>query len=159
MATLPKATRESNMKVQREFQDAVKEDREPDFTIIGDDDATVAAIKNVWKTQVVPLKTWWHDHFVLDVPAIHAALKCPCMVANGKADFQVGPETDAKQIMKNLLAGECSDATLKLYDDLDHLFKPCNGRKSELKMYYEDRRVDAGYIKDVVAWLEARRQR
>ncbi|MCB9895394.1 MAG: alpha/beta fold hydrolase [Planctomycetes bacterium] len=157
MEKLPKAMRENNMKVQREFQDAVKEDREPNFEIIGKDKATVDAIKAVYKKQVEPLKAWWHDHFVLDVPAIHAEVKCPCFVANGQADFQVSPEKDAKQIVTNLMAGKCGDVTLKLYDDLDHLFKPCNGRKSELKLYYEDRRLDAGYLKDVVAWLEAHR--
>ena len=157
MEKLPKAVRESNMKVQREFQDAVKEDRAPNFEIIGKDKATVDALKAVYKKQVEPLKAWWHDHFALDVPAIHAAVKCPCFVANGSSDFQVSPDNDARQIVKNLMAGKCSDVQFRLYEDLDHLFKPCNGRKSEMKIYFEDRRVDGGYLKDVVAWLEAHR--
>ncbi|MCA8912363.1 MAG: alpha/beta fold hydrolase [Planctomycetes bacterium] len=151
MAKLPELVRKMNMKAQREFQDAVKEGREPDYNILGKEAA--ANLKQAWKTKVLPLKAWWHDHFNLDVPAIHAAVKCPVFVANGKSDFQVSPDKDAKQIVKDLMEGECEDVTLKLYDDLDHLFKPCNGRESEMKMYFEDRRVSADYIKDVTEWL------
>ena len=155
IAGLTKAQQEQTMIVQREFQNAVKEDREPNFKILGDNALVVANLKTTWKNNVLPIKAWWHDHFVLDVPAVHAAMKCPCLITNGKSDFQVMADADAKQIVTNLMKSESSDVTLKLYDDLDHLFKPCGGRKSELKMYFEDRRVDPQYIKDVVAWLEA----
>ena len=154
MAGQPKAMRDANLKAQKEFQDAVKEGREPDFNILGA--AAAANLKAIWESNVLPIKEWWHDHFNLDVPGIHGALTCPCLITQGATDFQVKPEADAKQIMKNLLAGKCTDATLKIYDDLDHLFKPCDGRKSELKMYYEDRRVEPKFISDVVRWLEDR---
>jgi pimeloyl-ACP methyl ester carboxylesterase len=150
----PKATREANLKVQKEFQDAVKEDREPDYAIIGK--AFEAQIKKVWQTQMLPAKAWMHEHFVLDVPKIHAAVECPALVTQGEADFQVKPEADGRQLAKNLMDGKCRDVTFKLYADLDHLFKPCGGKPSNLKMYYEDRRVDPTFIKDVVEWLKAR---
>ncbi|MCG3182340.1 MAG: Esterase EstD [Planctomycetes bacterium] len=155
MAKLPKATRDANLKAQREFQDAVKEGREPDFNILGA--AAAPALKNAWKLQVEPIKAWWHDHFNLDVPALQAKVKCPVFVAQGAADFQVSPERDAKQIVKDLMAGECADVKLKIYADLDHLFKPCNGKPSEMKMYFEDRRVDPAFIRDIVQWLEDHR--
>ena len=154
-ATMPDGVRKANLKIQTEIQTAVKEDREPDYEIAGKAPNLVAAVKRIWE-QVQPIRAWWHDHFNLDVPAIHSGLTCPCLVTQGAADFQVKTESDAKQIMRNLLDGKCSDATIKVYDDLDHLFKPCNGRKSETKMYYEDRRVDPAFIKDVVEWLKAR---
>ena len=154
IAGQPKARQEATLKAQKEFQDAVKEDREPDFNILGANAAK--SLEAAWKAQVVPIKAWWHDHFNLDVPAIHGALTCPCLITQGAADFHVKTGADAKQIMKNLLAGKCTDATIKIYDDLDHLFKPCGGRKSETKMYYEDRRVDAAFIKDLVNWLKQR---
>ncbi|MCF6228831.1 MAG: alpha/beta hydrolase, partial [Planctomycetes bacterium] len=151
MKTLPEEAQTANMKVQHEFQNAAKEGREPDYNILGKEAAP--ALKQAWKTGVLPIKKWWHDHFNLDVPAIHAKVECPVFVAQGKADFQVSPKNDAKQIVKNLMAGECNDITLKIYGDLDHLFKPCNGKKSEMKMYFEDRRVNSEFIADVVAWL------
>ncbi|MDC1143004.1 alpha/beta fold hydrolase [Planctomycetota bacterium] len=154
MKSQPKAAQEANIKVQMEFQNAVKEGREPDFNILGA--AAASNIKQAWKTSVLPIKQWWHDHFNLDVPAIHAKVACPVFVAQGEADFQVSPKDDAKLIVKDLMAGECSDVTLKIYADLDHLFKPCGGKKSEMKMYFTDRRVNAEFIEDVVRWLTKR---
>ncbi|MCA8919818.1 MAG: alpha/beta fold hydrolase [Planctomycetes bacterium] len=153
MASQPRAQRENNLKAQREFQDAVKENREPDFNLLGK--AAAPVLKQTWKASVLPIRKWWHEHFNLDVPAIHSKLTCPVFVTNGKSDFQVSPERDAKQIVKDLMEGKCDDVTMKIYDDLDHLFKPCNGRKSELKIYFEDRRVSPEFIKDVVEWLTA----
>ncbi len=153
-AAQPKATRDANLKVQKEFQDAAKEGRDPDFNMLGA--AAAPQLKKVWNQQMKPALNWFRDHFNLDVPAIHAKVKCPAFVAQGEADFQVKAEADGRQLAKNLLAGECTDVTFKLYADLDHLFKPCNGRKSTLAMYKEDRRVDAAFIKDLVAWLAAR---
>jgi len=155
IASQPKIAREQTMKAQREFQDAVKEGREPDFNILGK--SAAATLKASWDSSVKPIKQWWQDHFNKDVPAIHKAVKCPVLITQGQADFQVSAEKDARQIMKNVLEGECGDLTYKTYADLDHLFKPCGGRKSEIKMYYEDRRLDARFIKDVVTWLEDRK--
>ena len=154
LANQPKGQRELTLKVQREFQDAVKEDRDPNFEIAGK--AAAVTLKASWKTGVLPIKAWWHDHFNLDVPAIHKKVSCPVLITQGEADFQVSPEKDARQIMKEVLEGACTDMSYKSYADLDHLFKPCGGKKSEIKMYYEDRRVDPTFIKDVVAWLKAR---
>jgi uncharacterized protein len=154
VASQHKVQREATMKVQREFQDAVKEGRDPNWEIAGQ--AAAATLKASWKSSVLPIKAWWHDHFNLDVPAIHKKVACPVLITQGKADFQVSVEKDARQIMKNVMEGECSAITYRAYDDLDHLFKPCGGKASNIKMYYEDRRVDATFIKDVVAWLKAR---
>lgn len=155
MKDQPAAVREQNLKAQREYQDAVKEDREPDFNILGD--AAAANLKAVWEQRVKPIKAWWHDHFNLDVPEIHGAVSCPCFVAQGARDFQVKPTADARRIVKNLLEGECVDIKFKVYDDLDHLFKPCNGRESSAELYREDRRVSGEFKDDVVNWLKSRK--
>jgi pimeloyl-ACP methyl ester carboxylesterase len=153
MASQPESMRTRNLKAQREFQDAAKEAREPDFNILGK--AAAPNLEAVWQRQVVPIRAWWHDHFNLDVPAIHQAVSCPCFVAQGKRDFQVKPEADAARIAKSLIDGNCTDVKFKVYDDLDHLFKPCDGRESNREMYFEDRRVCAVFIDDVVEWLKA----
>jgi pimeloyl-ACP methyl ester carboxylesterase len=152
-AASPKAVRETNMKIQKEVMDAVKEGREPDFSIAGE--AAAAAVKRVWG-QLAPIKLWWREHFAIDVEGLHAKLKCPVMVAQGAADFQVKADKDGRQIVKNLAGGVCQDITFKLYDDLDHLFKPCGGRKSTLALYSEKRDVSSEYIRDLTAWLKAR---
>lgn len=150
----PAATRAANLKVQKEFQDAVKAGREPNYAIIGK--PYEATIKKLWETQILPAKFWFHEHFILDVPKIHAAVECPVLVTQGESDFQVKAEADGRQLAKNLLAGKCKDVTFKLYADLDHLFKPCGGKPSTMEMYYQDRRVSATFIKDVVKWLQDR---
>jgi pimeloyl-ACP methyl ester carboxylesterase len=150
-AVSTKAVREANMKIQKEIMDAVKEGREPDFNVAGE--ATAPAVKLVWG-QIGPVKLWWKEHFAIDVAGLHAKLKCPVLVAQGAADFQVKPEKDGRQIVKNLAAGACKDITFKLYDDLDHLFKPCGGRKSTMAMYAEKRDVSAAFIADLTAWLK-----
>ncbi len=155
-ASVPAPTRIANLKVQKEFQDAAKEGRDPDFAILGKQ--YTATLKALWEAQILPAKKWFNEHFNLDLPKIHAAVKCPVFVAQGSLDFQVKPVADGRLLAANLLAGECKDVTFKLYDDLDHLFKPCNGRKSSLEMYAEDRRLSPEYLKDVVAWLKARAQ-
>src|SRR5690606_22328050 len=153
---LPKATREANRKVQTEFQDAAKEGREPDCTIIGK--ALEPRIRQLWDQQMKPALPWFHDHFNLDVPAVHAKVKCPVFVAQGASDFQVKVEADARQLAKILLAGECNDLPLKVYADLDHLLKPCNNRPSNAAMYKEDRRVSEVFLNDLVAWLKRQAQ-
>ena len=144
------ARRETTLAIQRELMDAIKEDREPDFNVGGKRNAKSA--KAGWE-DVRPLRKRWHDHFQLDVPAVHAGVACPCFVAQGAKDFQVSPEKDPKQLVINLLKGQCADLTYKVYPDLDHMFKPCGGSKSTLEMYLEVRRVDEGFIQDVVGWL------
>lgn len=154
MKNQPKAQREANLKAQKEFMAACKENREPDFTVLGD--ALAGQLKKVYDAQVKPLREWWHDHFVLDVPAIHAKIACPVFVAQGASDFQVNPTKDARKFAANLMAGAATDVKLKIYEDLDHLFKPCGGKPSTADMYKEKRAVSEAYLTDVVAWLKAR---
>ncbi|MBP9891893.1 MAG: alpha/beta fold hydrolase [Planctomycetes bacterium] len=136
----------ANLKCQREIQLAVKESREPDFSIVP---------KNVWNNpQIVAVKKWWREHFNVDDAALHKKLACPVLVVNGQADFQVNPERDARALAARLSQGKCNDVTLKLYADLDHLFKPCGGRPSNMQMYFEKRDVDKVFIADTVDWLK-----
>ena len=61
---------------------------------------------------------------------------------------------DARALAARLSQGKCNDVTLKLYADLDHLFKPCGGRPSNMQMYFEKRDVDKVFIADTVDWLK-----
>lgn len=138
----------ANLKVQRELMLATKEGREPDYSVVP---------KQIWnRADVVAGRKWMREHFNVDDAAMHKKLSCPVLVVNGQADFQVNPEKDARALAARLSQGKCNDVTLKLYDDLDHLFKPCNGKPSNMAMYFEKRDVDKAFIADTLAWLQRR---
>lgn len=142
------AMREANLKVQKELMDAIKAGREPDFGIVP---------KALWgRPDVVASRKWMREHFNLDTEAMHKRVTCPVFVANGERDIQVSAERDARLLAARLAQGRCKDVTLKLYADLDHLFKACGGRESSLKMYEEKRPVDAAFLSDLLAWLKQR---
>ncbi|MHC4781119.1 MAG: alpha/beta hydrolase family protein [Planctomycetota bacterium] len=153
MKNQPAAMREANLKAQREFMGACKEDREPNFSILGP--MAARQLEAAWKAKVAPIKAWWRDHFNLDVPEIHRGVACPVFIAHGEKDFQTHRDKDAKQFLKDLLDGPCTDVHLKVYADLDHLFKACGGKESTIKMYFTDRKVDEDFIADIVAWLKS----
>ena len=153
LRSVPAEMRAWQLAVQDELMAATAEEREPDFESLPE--AVRVQARMAWQ-RVAPIKTYWREHFRLDVPAIHGAVTCPCFVAQGACDFQVTPERDAKTIARNLLAGRATDVTYRVYDDLDHLFKPCNGKKSTLAMYATKRDVSRDFLGDLVAWLGAR---
>ena len=105
---------------------------------------------------VLRVRAYWREHFRIDVPATHARVGCPCLVAQGACDFQVTADRDAKQILRNLLDGPATDVTYRVYADLDHLFKPCGGKKSSIAMYAVPRKVSTAFLGDLTRWLAAR---
>lgn len=146
MKGLSAAMRETNLKVQKELMDATRAGREPDFNVVP---------KALWnRPDVVASRKWMREHFNLDTEAMHKRVACPVFVANGERDFQVSAERDARLLAARLAQGKCKDVTLRLYADLDHLFKACGGRESSLKMYEEKRPVDAAFLADLLGWLK-----
>ena len=153
LQAVPAEVRAAQLAVQDELMAAAAEEREPDYESLPE--AVRQQARMAWQ-RVQPIKTYWREHFRIDVPTVHAAVTCPCFIAQGACDFQVTPERDAKTIAKNLLAGKATDVTYKVYDDLDHLFKPCDGKKSTVAMYATKRPVSRAFLGDLVAWLTAR---
>lgn len=143
---MPPAIREANLRVQRELMDATKAGREPDPGIVP------ASIWN--RADVVAGRKWMREHFTLDVTAMHKRVTCAALVVNGERDMQVSADRDARRLATELMAGPARDVTLRIYLDLDHLFKACGGRPSSLRIYEEKRDVDATFLADLVAWLE-----
>ncbi|MGE3853438.1 MAG: alpha/beta hydrolase family protein [Planctomycetota bacterium] len=137
----------AGMARQRELMDAVCAGRKPDPELV---DA------GTWK-EFQPVATWMASHYRQDVRRIYREVKVPVLVVQGAADIQVLPDKDARPYARCLAEGACRDCTLRIFDDLDHMFKPCGGRPSNLKMYEEDRRVDPTFIKVLVDWLVAHR--
>jgi len=146
MKELPPAIREANLRVQRELMDATKAGREADPGIVPG---------WIWnRADVVAGRKWMREHFTLDATAMHKRVTCPALVVNGERDMQVSADRDARLLATELMAGPSRDVTLRIYADLDHLFKGCGGRPSTLKMYEEKREVDATFLADLVAWLQ-----
>ncbi len=144
----PPEMREATLKLQKELMNATREGREPDFDVVP---------KALWnRPDVVMSRKWMREHFNLDLTAIHNRVACPVLVANGESDMQVSPERDARLLAAELAQGSCKDVTLRLYPDLDHLFKACGGRKSTIQMYAEKRPLDPAFLRDLLAWLERR---
>ncbi|MBI2920697.1 MAG: alpha/beta fold hydrolase [Planctomycetes bacterium] len=138
--------RASTLRSQRELMDATRDGREPDFEVVP---------KAVWnRPDVVAGRKWMREHFTLDLAALHKKVSCPALVLNGESDMQVSPEKDARRLAAEILAGASRDVTLRLYPDLDHLFKACGGRPSTLAMYAEKRPADPRFLSDLLAWLK-----
>lgn len=133
---------EERMRVQAEITDAMREGRAPDFDIVDEES---------WN-ETRGTRAWMASHFRLDLRKIYSAVACPVLVIQGESDFQVQVE-DARIYAKYLAMGECTDVTLRILPDLDHMFKPCGGRESTMDMYREDRRVDPPFIDILVNWL------
>jgi len=144
----PPEMREATLRLQKELMNATRESREPDFNVVP------AALWN--RPDVVVSRRWMREHFNLDLTAIHKRVACPVFVANGESDMQVSPEKDARLLAVEFAQGRCADVTLRLYPDLDHLFKACGGRPSTVQMYAEKRPIDPAFLRDLLDWLERR---
>lgn len=146
LAGQDEAARLIGLAIQDALTQAIKDGVEPDFNKVP---------KSVWtRADVVAGRKWMREHFNIDVEACHKSLVCPVFVAQGASDFQVDCEKDARKLAANLTSGKCKDVTLRIYDDLDHLFKPCGGKPSSMEMYMTKRPVNATFIADVVNWLK-----
>ncbi len=141
----PAAIRDANLRIQKELMDATKAGREADPGIVPG---------LIWnRADVVAGRKWMREHFTLDATALHKRVACPALVVNGERDMQVSADRDARLLATGLMAGPAKDVTLRIYDDLDHLFKACGGKPSTLEMYEEKRNVAPAFLADLVAWL------
>ncbi len=102
-----------------------------------------------------PLRDWMKEIFAQDPVANLKKLSVPVFAVQGAKDFQVDPKDDFGPVTEALgKAPKGSDS--RLYEGLDHLFKPEPG-ESKVGHYYDlSRRVDPKFIADVVAWCSQR---
>jgi dienelactone hydrolase len=100
---------------------------------------------------VIPA-SYWLDLRSYQPTAVAKELKVPILVLQGGRDFQVPPATNFEE-WKTALGGQ-SNATLKLYPDLNHLFIAGTG-PSLPSEYDKPGHVDEQVIADVAAWLSA----
>lgn len=101
-------------------------------------------------------RTWFKSHATLDPLVNVCKVRCPILILQGGKDFQVSAERDARALAAALEACGHEDHELRVLDGLDHLFKKSPGEQSQLADYWKDRRVDAGFLDVLSAWLGAR---
>ncbi len=94
--------------------------------------------------------SYWYSLNQIDVPEIVKSLTIPMFIAQGSADFQIYADRDypAWQV----LLKDRKEVTLKLYDNLNHMFMKSNG-VDDLTEYLIPSTVDREVIDDMAAWV------
>jgi hypothetical protein len=103
----------------------------------------------------LPARAWLESHIGRDPLPFLEKVRCPILLLQGGKDVQVSAERDAPRLVAALDEAKHPDHELKLFPELDHLFKRAGDPPSELD-YLRDRRVDAEFLDALVAWLRAR---
>ena len=95
---------------------------------------------------------WFKDHLDIDPAELVARLSCRLLICQGAKDFQVSV-SDSERLAE--AAGNAGVAVERMvFDDLDHLFKHCEG-ESRLEQYYDNsRRVSRDFLDQLLAWLD-----
>ena len=98
-------------------------------------------------------RPWLEDHLKHYTAEMIRSIACPVLICQGEQDFQVLPDKDGK-LLHDAATEAGRDVTFRLFPQLDHLFKATE--RSTMAQYFDrSRRVDAGFIEEVRAWLEA----
>lgn len=113
------------------------------------------AVRRIEEGEVDPDETiagspgrFWLSLREYDQVETAASLEVPRLVCQGGRDFQVSPEADFERWREAL--GD--EATYRLYDPLNHLFAPGEGRSTPAKQLQGDN-VAESVIADVDDWL------
>lgn len=94
---------------------------------------------------------WFKDHLDIDPTELLRRLHCRVLICQGAKDFQISTLDSARLYEGAKAAG--LDAKLEVFEQLDHLFKPCP-HKSTLELYYDPtRRVDPDFLVVLRDWL------
>jgi len=126
------------------------------LTRLASDEAIDPALLDAEERAALPSRAWIRSHAQQDPIATIAKVRCPVLVLQGGKDFQVSPEHDARALEKALVEAQNPDHELRVFADLDHLFKKTPGEKSELGDYWKVRPVDAEFLSVLATWLEKR---
>ncbi len=100
-------------------------------------------------------RAWLASHLGRDVLAPLAKVSCPILILQGGRDVQVSAERDAPRIQAALDAAGHVDHELRVFPELDHLFKRAGERPNELD-YLKARPIAPEFLEVLTAWLAAR---
>lgn len=97
--------------------------------------------------------SYWLSLGKIDTPEIFSELSIPMLIMQGSADFQVSADVDYKAWQD--IPGEKMNVEFKLYEELNHLFMPTNG-KMDISEYIIKSEVDGQVISDIADWINSR---
>jgi alpha-beta hydrolase superfamily lysophospholipase len=97
-------------------------------------------------------RRWFSDHLRLSVEELLHAAAVPVLICQGGKDLQISVERDAQQLYASARDAGL-EADLRIYPELDHLFKPVTGEPSLNQYFDRGRHVDGRFIADVADWL------
>lgn len=138
---------EAEMKVHREFLELLCSDQPIDES----------KVRNDYRPALAQ-RAWFQGHFRRDVLAQIRQVKCPVWIAQGGKDFQVSATLDAPALLAALEEVQHPDVELRVFPELDHLFKKCPGERSTLQDYALPRPIDPEFLDALVLWLRRRLQ-
>lgn len=101
-------------------------------------------------------RRWFQSHARHDCITQIRKVKCPVLIAQGGKDLQVSPELDAPALKRALDEERHGDATLRVFPDLDHLFKRCTTATPSFADYLKPRPIDPEFLDVLTAWLTTR---
>ncbi len=96
--------------------------------------------------------SYWLSLKQIDTPELSRNLTIPMLIMQGTADFQVSSEVDYAGWQEVL--SEKETVTFRLYEGLNHLFMPTNG-KNDTSEYSIKSSVDEQVTADIAAWIHA----
>ena len=147
-ARVPPAAIEAELEVHRQFLEAISSDAPIDVAKLRVDYQPFAAQRK-----------WFQSHARRDAVAQIRQVKCPVLILQGEKDAQVSSERDAAALEKALRESGHPDATMKLFPQLDHLFKKTASDKPTTRDYLQARPIDGEFLAALTAWLKERARR
>jgi dipeptidyl aminopeptidase/acylaminoacyl peptidase len=94
---------------------------------------------------------WMKDHINIDPATLIAKIKGRVLVCQGEKDFQVSVRDSERLCEAAKAAGV--EVTCKVFPNLDHLFKYCEGESTQELYYDRTRRVDSAFKAFVLSWM------
>lgn len=137
---LADAARERQLAELREIIDAIRAGRP--FEAGAVPDYLVPAARQV---------AWFKDHLEIDPARLVGEVRVPLLIVQGGKDIQVPPSDAERLAAAAREAGR--DVEHVVLPDLDHMFKHTDGPSTLLQYYDTTRRVDAGFLARLAAWL------
>jgi pimeloyl-ACP methyl ester carboxylesterase len=114
-----------------------------------------------WTAEAIParfyaasrFRQWYRDHLCRVPLDLIARIQCPVLICQGDKDFQVSLKKDAEPLYEAAVKAGLQ-AELRVFEGLDHLFKPVDG-DSHISQYYDrSRRVSEDLKLTVLRFLE-----
>lgn len=91
------------------------------------------------------LRKWYADHLNRNPLQLISRVKCPVLICQGRKDFQVSAEKDARALYQ-AASNAGVPVEMEIFADLDHLFKQVEG-ESHISQYYDPHRKVADVVK------------